>query len=82
MRALTMCGAAAVIMVSATPAMAQGTWCAEAYGAGAYRNCGYYSFQQCVAGASGVGGFCYPSPWASTAAAEPRKPTKRSKRYR
>jgi hypothetical protein len=83
MRALTMWGAAAAISLLATPAMAQGTWCAEAYGAGAYRNCGYYSFQQCLAGASGVGGFCYPSPYASSATvAEPRKRTKRSKRHR
>jgi Protein of unknown function (DUF3551) len=83
MRALTMCGAAAALSLLATPAAAQGTWCAEDYGPSGYRNCGYYSFQQCLAGASGVGGFCYPSPWASSATvAEPRQRTRRSKRNR
>ena len=83
MRALTTCGVAAGIMLLAAPAMAQGTWCAEAYGAGAYRNCGYYTFQQCLAGASGVGGHCYPNPWASSATATgPRKPVKQRKRAR
>ena len=81
MRALTMCGAAAALSLLATPAAAQGTWCAEDYGASAYRNCGYFSFEQCLVGARGVGGFCYPSPWASKATvAEPRKRTKRTKR--
>ena len=82
MRALTMCGAAAALGLLATPAAAQGTWCAEDYGGSAYRNCGYFSFQQCLEGARGVGGFCYPSPWASKATVDPSKPTKRAKRYR
>jgi hypothetical protein len=80
MKILISLAAVAGLGLITTPAMAQGTWCAEAYGGGAYRNCGYFSFQQCLAGASGVGGFCYPSPWASKATVEPRKPTKRTKR--
>jgi Protein of unknown function (DUF3551) len=65
------------------PAAAQGTWCAEAYGPSGYRNCGYYSLQQCLAGASGVGGHCYPSPWASrNTVVEPRKRTQRPRRAR
>jgi hypothetical protein len=83
MRALTICSVAAALGLLATPAAAQGTWCAEDYGPSGYRNCGYYSFQQCLAGASGVGGHCYPSPWASrNTVVEPRKRTKRPRRYR
>jgi uncharacterized protein DUF3551 len=83
MRALMMCGVAAALCLLSAPAAAQGTWCAEAYGAGAYRNCGYFSFEQCLAGASGVGGHCYPSPWASrNTVVEPRKRTKRPRRTR
>lgn len=49
----------------ASPASAQqGSWCAEAGGRNAYSNCYYYSFQQCLAAVSGVGGACRPNSWA------------------
>ena len=39
-------------------AHAEGAWCADAGGRNAYTNCGYYTYQQCRAAVSGVGGFC------------------------
>lgn len=83
MRALMVWGVVAAIGLLATQAAAQGAWCAEDYGPSAYRNCGYYTWQQCRAAVSGVGGHCYPSPWASQGTVvEPRKRTKRTKRNR
>jgi len=29
------------------------------------RECAFFTFQQCLDTISGVGGFCYPSPYAS-----------------
>ena len=48
----------------ATDAKAQGRWCAESGGRGGYQNCGYYTYQQCRAAISGVGGFCRPNSQA------------------
>jgi hypothetical protein len=33
-------------------------WCAQYGGGGGGTNCGFYSFQQCMAAISGNGGFC------------------------
>jgi hypothetical protein len=64
----------AIFVVTAeigTPAQAQNyPWCADYAGFGS-QNCGYITFQQCLAALSGTGGFCnantqYISP------AEPR----------
>ena len=41
-----------------TPAYAEGAWCAEQGGRSGYTNCGYYTYRQCMASVSGVGGFC------------------------
>jgi hypothetical protein len=41
-----------------SPASAQGAWCAEQGGRNSYTNCGYYTYEQCRAVVSGVGGFC------------------------
>jgi Protein of unknown function (DUF3551) len=61
-------GLAAVVTVGAlgaTPASAQGAWCAQYSGkGGGATNCGFYTFEQCRAAVSGVGGFCSPSPYA------------------
>lgn len=43
-------------------ARAEGRWCAESGGRSAYTNCGYYTFQQCLAAVNGVGGSCRPNP--------------------
>jgi hypothetical protein len=50
---------------AASPASAQGAWCAQ-YGGrdGGGTNCGFYTLQQCQWAVSGVGGFCSPSPYA------------------
>ena len=52
--------ASSLALSLAVPAHAQGRWCAEAGGRNAYQNCGYYTYQQCRAAVSGVGGFCRP----------------------
>jgi len=63
----TALGLAAVATIGAldvTPASAQGAWCAQYSGrGGGATNCGFYTFEQCRAAVSGVGGFCSPSPW-------------------
>jgi hypothetical protein len=43
-----------------TPAEAQNyPWCAQyGNGSGGARNCGFVSFNQCMADVSGIGGFC------------------------
>jgi len=33
-------------------------WCADYSGRAGGTNCGFYSFQQCLATVSGIGGFC------------------------
>jgi len=46
------------LMIVTTPsALAEGSWCAS-YGGNGGTNCGFYSFQQCMAAVSGTGGFC------------------------
>ena len=47
-------------------ARADGAWCATAGGHSGYSNCGYYSFRQCQAAVSGVGGMCSRNPDAGT----------------
>ena len=55
----------AAIVCMEKPAAAQnGGWCAEYnYGFGGARNCGFATYQQCLATVSGVGGSCTPSPY-------------------
>jgi hypothetical protein len=58
----------------ATPASAQGAWCAY-YGTGGASNCGFYTYEQCRAAISGIGGKCLPSPWVER---EPRRKDRRA----
>lgn len=54
---------AAILFVNAsvtTSARAEGTWCI--YEDWSLTNCGFYTQQQCLASASGVGGLCVPNP--------------------
>ena len=52
----------AAICASAGCAMQSSRWCAEYNeGAGA-TNCGFATFQQCLAAVSGIGGSCSPNP--------------------
>ena len=48
------------------PAAAQNSaWCAEYnFGFGGARNCGFATYQQCLATVRGVGGSCSPSPYS------------------
>jgi hypothetical protein len=61
----------AVLCTSTIGARADGSWCAN-YGTGPGMNCGFYSYQQCMATISGIGGSCQPNPF-SGAAREPQK---------
>src|SRR5947207_7233653 len=57
-----------VIVCSKKPAAAQnGAWCAYYNTAdGGSRNCGFATFEQCLATVRGVGGNCSPSPYPSS----------------
>ena len=46
-----------LMLALASSAQAEGSWCANYSGNGG-TNCGFYSFQQCMAAVSGAGGFC------------------------
>ena len=46
-----------LMIAKTTSAQAEGSWCANYSGNGG-TNCGFYSFQQCMAAVSGAGGFC------------------------
>jgi hypothetical protein len=51
--------AAFTAFAPATPAAAaEYPWCAQYGGRDGGRNCGFTSFQQCMATVSGIGGFC------------------------
>jgi hypothetical protein len=42
------------------------TWCASGLSSdGGGRDCAFFSFEQCRATVSGLGGICYPSPYAA-----------------
>jgi Protein of unknown function (DUF3551) len=61
-------GAFAAIICVEKPAEAQEyPWCAYYnFDRGGARNCGFATFQQCLAAVRGVGGNCGPSPYDQT----------------
>jgi hypothetical protein len=63
---------AAVVCVE-KPAKAQsGRWCAYYNtGDGGSTNCGFATFEQCVADVRGIGGNCGPSPYPSSPQSRP-----------
>ncbi|MFN3656933.1 MAG: DUF3551 domain-containing protein [Pseudolabrys sp.] len=68
-RHLILAGLAAAAMLGlATPGHADPyKWCAQ-YGngwSGGGRNCGFVTWQQCMATVSGIGGYCEPNPFYS-----------------
>ena len=68
----------AALSVSAIGARADGSWCAH-YGSDfSGTNCGFYSFEQCRATVSGIGGYCQPNTFSANAAA--REPRRRPRR--
>ena len=65
------------LALTASPAAAQGggrPWCfyesGNRGGSGAV-TCTFYSFEQCMATASGIGGSCAPNPYPSSGASYP-----------
>jgi hypothetical protein len=58
--------AAGVTFAAAVPSIAHADpyrWCAE-YNTGDWaRNCGFVTYQQCMATVSGIGGFCTRNPY-------------------
>jgi len=62
----------ATLSISTIGARADGTWCAN-YGNHGGTNCGFYSFEQCRATVSGIGGFCQPNPFSGAARAPQRR---------
>ena len=75
MRTRSLCGLViAAIFVLGAPANAKEPgWCATYRNGG--NNCGFNTYEQCMAAVSGVGGFCNRSPYA-----EPDKPAARKER--
>lgn len=68
-------GAFAAIVCIAKPGKAQnGAWCAYYNtGDGGSRNCGFATFEQCLANVRGIGGNCSPSPYPSSQATPARR---------
>lgn len=65
-RTLTLAAAAAAVFTigGAAPARADAPFCSENYSrVGMGRVCAYYTFEQCVAATSGVGGSCSANAW-------------------
>ncbi len=56
--------AATVLMITVFGDTAHADWCAVYRNGG--NNCGFQTFQQCMATVSGVGGFCNASPYSSS----------------
>ena len=71
----------AVILCIEKPAEAQNyPWCAEYNMGGGATNCGFATFQQCMAAVSGVGGSCGPNPMYQPAPG-PYPSTRHPRRY-
>jgi hypothetical protein len=71
-----------VTLGTASPANAQGAWCAYYSGPAGGTNCGFYTLGQCRAAVSGIGGHCSPSPYARYYGGEPRPYRKPRRHYR
>src|SRR5262249_34991013 len=57
-------GIFAVAFFGAQPAKADGAWCADyKFHHGGARNCGFATYQQCLATVTGIGGSCGPNPF-------------------
>lgn len=83
MRALTVIFATAAVFVIGlnSDAKAQGSWCSW-YDRSTY-NCGFYTFEQCMANVSGIGGICRPNYFEPQRTAPPKaKPRKRKRSSR
>jgi len=54
---------AAVVCIEPSAQARNGGWYANYNMGGGATNCGFATFQQCMAAVSGVGGSCSPSPY-------------------
>jgi Protein of unknown function (DUF3551) len=66
MRMIVLAAAVVALSLTGTDARADGPWCAR-YTNGGGNNCGFYSYEQCQATVTGIGGYCahnlnYPTP--------------------
>jgi len=67
--------AAMVVAMSATPTLAdKAPWCAQFGGSamGGGTECLYYSYAQCQATLSGMGGRCFQNPWLGSSSRDSR----------
>jgi Protein of unknown function (DUF3551) len=73
-------GIFAAIVSIEKPARAQnGAWCAYYdTGDGGSRNCGFATFEQCLATVRGIGGNCGPSPYPSSPETLSRRPRRQT----
>jgi tetratricopeptide (TPR) repeat protein len=82
MKTLTNCyGMAFAVFLAIAPQSAQSAlWCAAYRNGG--NNCGFYTYDQCLAAVSGIGGFCNKSPENASERATQRSktPAKQEKR--
>lgn len=60
------------LLLSSVAAHSDGTWCAHYSSPAGGTNCGFYSFAQCQATVSGIGGFCQRNPFSGYSR-EPRR---------
>jgi hypothetical protein len=77
---IVLTAAIAALAASAEPSHAQNRrFCTQhSIGHGGFPYCGFDTFEQCRATASGTGAYCISNPWH----AEPEKPAKRTKKRR
>ena len=60
--ALSLLGILITTAAFGTPAHADGPWCAFYNGRfGGASNCGFHTYEQCLATISGIGGWCQPN---------------------
>jgi hypothetical protein len=73
-----------VFALAASPAAAQGRpWCLSENDSRGAVTCSFYTFEQCLATRSGIGGSCAPNPYPSYGARDSGDgPTERRKRRR
>ena len=53
-------------------------WCAQYSVRGGATNCGFYSFEQCLATVRGIGGFCSQNPFEAYGYNQQQRPVRRN----
>ena len=73
-----------IVLLTLTPANAlpcdNTRWCAEYAPSMGGTNCGFFTWEQCMATVSGIGGFCVPNQFYNPCG--PAGPARRISRYR